>query len=426
MLGTIGIFLGFAVLLFCVWKKYNLILAALLSSAVIGLTNGFSLAETWSTYLVQGIASFGAPYFWMLVLGALFAKLMEDSGATRSLGLWIADRCGERYSLLGYMVVTGLLTLGGVNGFVIIFVLLPLAKVLFRRGNVPWYIFPAVTYAAMVPGCAFFPGGIQTNNIAPTNYLGTTLTAAPVIGIIGTVLYLAMIAVYVHFAVKKARKNPDAPESYALDADTVDLSAGKLPPAWMAILPLAVALVCINLIKLSIVYGLAIASVVCLILFWKYYDNVKKTLNDGVLSGVNPVIMVCMVVGIAKVVAAAPAFAGFQTWLLNLPLNGLFKVFAVTNCVAFMTGSGTAAISTTLELFGKDFLAMGYTPEVIHRIVAMSSEGFDSMPWNNFIVLVLTMAGLSYSKSYKHVFICSVLFTMLATLLVVAGITIFA
>ena len=69
---------------------------------------------------------------------------------------------------------------------------------------------------------------------------------------------------------------------------------------------------------------------------------------------------------------------------------------------------------------------MGYTPEVIHRIVAMSSEGFDSMPWNNFIVLVLTMAGLSYSKSYKHVFICSVLFTMLATLLVVAGITIFA
>ena len=44
MLGTIGIFLGFAVLLFCVWKKYNLILAALLSSAVIGLTNGFSLA----------------------------------------------------------------------------------------------------------------------------------------------------------------------------------------------------------------------------------------------------------------------------------------------------------------------------------------------------------------------------------------------
>ena len=46
MLGTIGIFLGFAVLLVCVWKKYNLILAALLASTVIGLTNGFSLAET--------------------------------------------------------------------------------------------------------------------------------------------------------------------------------------------------------------------------------------------------------------------------------------------------------------------------------------------------------------------------------------------
>ena len=425
-MGTIGIFLGFAVLLVAVWRKYNLILAALVASAVIGLTNGFTLIETWNTYLVQGISSFGAPFFWMLVSGALFAKLMEDSNATKSLGLWIADRCGERYSLLGYMIVTGLLTLGGVNGFVIIFVLLPLAKVLFRRGNVPWYIFPAVTYAAMVPGCAFFPGGIQTNNMAPTNYLGTTLTAAPWIGVIGTIIYLAMIGVYVHFAVKKGRKNPDAPEYYALDAENVDLREGKIPPAWMSLIPLAVALICINILKLQIVYGLLIACVVCLVLFWKYYDNVKKTLNDGVSSGVGPVIMVCMVVGIARVVANTPAFEGFKEWLINLPFNGLFKVFAVTNAVAFMTGSGTAAISTTLDLFGKDFLAMGYTPEVIHRIVAMSSEGFDSMPWNNFIVLVLTMAGLSYSKSYKHVFICSVLMTMAATLIVIAGISLFA
>lgn len=425
-MGTIGIFLGFAILLAAVWKKYNLILAALASSAVIGLTNGFTLVETWTDYLVQGIASFGAPYFWMLVIGALFAKLMEDSKATKSLGLWIADRCGEKYSLVGYMAVTALLTLGGVNGFVIIFVLLPLAKVLFYRGNVPWYIFPAVTYAAMVPGCAFFPGGIQTNNMAPTKYLGTPLTAAPMIGVAGTVLYLAMVGVYLHFAVRKGRRHPEAPEYYALDADQVDLRDGQIPPAWMSTIPLVVALVCINLLKLNIVTGLLVSCAVCLVLFRRYYGDVKKTLNDGVLSGVNPVIMVCMVVGIAKVVAATPAFAQFQTWLLDLPFNGLFKVFAVTNAVAFMTGSGTAAISTTLELFADNFLAMGFTPEVIHRVVAMSSEGFDSMPWNNFIVLVLTMAGLSYSKSYKHVFLCSVLMTMLATLLVIAGITLIA
>ena len=421
MLGIIGILLGFAVLLAAVWKKYNLILAALAASAVIGLTNGLSLADTWTNYLVQGIASFGAPYFWMLVIGALFAKLMEDSNATRSLGLWIAGRCGEKYSLLGYMIVTALLTIGGVNGFVIIFVLLPLAKVLFRKGNVPWYIFPAVTYAAMVPGCAFFPGGIQTNNMAPTNYLGTDLMAAPWIGVCGTVIYLVMIGIYTHFAVKKGRLDPNAPEYYALDAENVDLHEGRIPHAGLAVLPMVVALVCINVLKLNIVYGLLLACVACLLLFWKYYDNVKNTLNNGVLSGVNPVIMVCMVVGVARVVANTPAFAVFQQWLLELPVSGLFKVFVVTNAVAFMTGSGTAAISTTLELFAQDFLAMGYSPEVIHRIVAMSSEGFDSMPWNNFIVLVLTMAGLSYSRSYKHVFICSVVLTMAATLIVIAG-----
>lgn len=59
------------------------------------------------------------------------------------------------------------------------------------------------------------------------------------IGIIGTVIYLAMIAVYVHFTLKKARANPDAPEYYALDAESVDLSTGKIPPAWMSLIPLA-------------------------------------------------------------------------------------------------------------------------------------------------------------------------------------------
>lgn len=161
-------------------------------------------------------------------------------------------------------------------------------------------------------------------------------------------------------------------------------------------------------------------------LFWKYYDNLKKTLNDGVFSGVSPVIMVCMVVGIARVVAATPAFASFQEWLLNLPFSGLFKVFAVTNAVAFMTGSGTGGHFHHSGVVRPGLPCHGFSPEVIHRVVAMSSEGFDSMPWNNFIVLVLTMAGLSYSRSYKHVFVCSVLLTILATLLVIAGIGIFA
>lgn len=418
MLGIIGILLGFAILLGGVWKKYSLILVSLIASGVIGITNGATLTGTWNGPFLEGITTFAAPFFWMLTMGALFAKLMEDSNATKSIGRFVADKFGEKNSLLGYFIVTALLTYGGVNGFVIVFVLLPLAKVLFSRGNVPWYLFPAVTYCAMVPGCAFFPGGIQTNNMAPTQYLGTSLTAAPVIGIIGTVIYLLLSGLYIRYALKKGRENPDAFD-YTPSINMELLENEQLPGVLRSVLPMVIALVAINILKLHIVYGLIIACVACLILLWPYYPNKVRTLNDGVTNGISPVILVAMVVGIAKVVAATPTFAAFQGWLYELPFSGLFKVFSVTNAVAFMTGSGTAAISTTLDLFGADFLSMGYSAETIHRIVAMSSEGFDSMPWNSFIVLVTSMAGLSYSSSYKHVFALSVFLTGFSTIITI-------
>ena len=81
-----------------------------------------------------------------------------------------------------------------------------------------------------------------------------------------------------------------------------------------------------------------------------------------------------------------------------------------------------------LGIFG--FLSFGWADvldilmvAVIIYLLFRSLRG-DSTVLN--IVLVLTMAGLSYSKSYKHVFICSVLMTMAATLIVIAGISIFA
>lgn len=420
-MGILGIIFGFGVLLYGVWKRYNLILVTVVVSAIIGLTNGLGVIKAWQGPYVEGFAGFAAPFFLIFCFGALFGKLMEDSGAMQRIGISILGVFGEKYAIFAYMLVTALMTYGGVNGFVVIFVLLPFARVLFAKGKIPWYLFPAATYTAMYPAVGMLPGSLQTQNIIPTKYLGTTLMAAPLLGIIISVLYYAVAVLYIWYSVNAGRKNPDALD-FSVPVKESDHAVGKtedLPGFGMSILPILVALISINLLKIQIVYGMILACLTCLALFWKRYEDKLDTLNAGISNGVMPTILVSVVIGVARVVAATPTFATFKEWLVSIPINGLMKLFVVTNSVAFITGSGSGAESTCLELFSKYFLELGIHPEVIHKMAIISASGFDTMPWNSLVVLFLTMAGLNYKSSYKHIFVTCVLMTVAIGLITV-------
>ncbi len=418
-MGFVGIFIGFGILLLGVWKKYNLILVTLLTTLVIGLTNGMGVMEVWQGPFIQGFTGFAAPFMLLFCFGALFGKLMEKSGATEKIGLSMLGIFGEKFTIFAYMLATALLTYGGVSGFVIVFVMLPLAKVLFNKGKIPWYLFPAVTYAAMLPAIGIMPGSLQIQNMIPTKYLGTTLTSAPVLGIILSLIYLAMILPYLWWRVKKGRKDQSSMD-YAVTANgkALELTDDKnLPGFIISIIPIVIALVSINIIKINIVYGLILACISCIVLFWKRYENLLDALNSGISNGIMPTVLVGVVVGVAKVVASTSAFSLFKTWLLEIPVSGFMKLFVVTNSVAFITGSGTGAISTTLEIFAKHFIDLGLNPGIIHKIVIMSACGFDSMPWNSFIVLLIAMSGVSYKTSYKYIFMTTVVFTLVTGLI---------
>ena len=105
-MGTIGIFLGFAVLLVAVWRKYNLILAALVASAVIGLTNSFTLIETWNTYLVQGTE---IQPFYDAMVGKLIVRAGTREEALRKMRAALCElvvdgvstNIGEQLSIIG-------------------------------------------------------------------------------------------------------------------------------------------------------------------------------------------------------------------------------------------------------------------------------------------------------------------------------------
>lgn len=71
-------------------------------------------------------------------------------------------------------------------------------------------------------------------------------------------------------------------------------------------------------------------------------------------------------------------------------------------------------LSTTLSALGEAFLAMGVNPEILHRVGVIAATGLDSLPHSGGIVAVLTISGVSYKDGYRHLFMVTVVFTLMA------------
>jgi H+/gluconate symporter-like permease len=423
MLSGLGIIVGFIVITVGVWKRFNLILVCLIASAIMGLFSGLSILATWSGPFMEGFSSFAAPFLTLFVAGALFGKLLDHSGATWRIGTTIIKRTGERWSLFAYFIVTALLIYGGVSVFVVVFVLLPIARSIFKKANIAWYLFPMVSAAGIIFPMAMMPGNLQIHNVIPTRYLGTDLLAAPVLGLLGSVIFVSLFFFYLKYELNRSEKKVGSPEYIPplSDQEPDDTEMEQKAPGFiLAILPIILALVLINILKINVVYGLFIACVSCIVLFWRSFHKKIDTLNSGIMDGILPLVYVAMVVGIGKTVTATPAFVLIRDWLMNLQLGGLMKVFAITNIFAAVTGSSSGSMTMSLEMFSKDYLAMGVDPSMIHRIITTSSAALDTLPWCSVIVLVLSLASLSYKQAYKQVFVVSVIFPLICALAMIA------
>lgn len=63
----------------------------------------------------------------------------------------------------------------------------------------------------------------------------------------------------------------------------------------------------------------------------------------------------------------------------------------------------------------------GIPMDLMHRVTAMASTGFDSLPHNGAIITLLLVCGLSHRESYKDIFVVTVMVPVVG-LLAVMGI----
>jgi H+/gluconate symporter-like permease len=142
-MGLFGILLGLALLVWLAFRGWSILLLAPGAALIAAAFAGGPLLAYWTQTFMGSASGFIAQFFPLFLLGALFGKLMEDSGSVAAIADFMTKWLGPSRAILTVVLAGALVTYGGVSLFVAVFVLAPMAQALFRTAQIPNRLIPA-------------------------------------------------------------------------------------------------------------------------------------------------------------------------------------------------------------------------------------------------------------------------------------------
>src|ERR1700758_832835 len=137
LVGLAGILVGLGLLIWLAFKGWSVLLLAPLAAMTAALFSREPLLAHWTQTFMASAAHFVMQFFPIFLLGALFGKLMEDSGSVTAMATFMTERLGAKRAVLAVVLAGALVTYGGVSLFVAFFVLAPMARALFLEAAIP-------------------------------------------------------------------------------------------------------------------------------------------------------------------------------------------------------------------------------------------------------------------------------------------------
>lgn len=442
MLASIGLILSVALLIWLALRGMNIILASLLCSLVVVLTNGLPLAHSFMSSYTSGplgAFSFAGKFFMLFVSGAMFGRMMGDSGGAASIALKLANKLGAHRALWITAIAAALLTYGGVVVFVVIFAIYPLGLKLLQQAQVPKRLF----CAALALGSGTFtltalPGTPSIHNVIASVSLGTDLYAGSWIGLFGGGLMFVAGMWYLERQRKLAQANEEYFVAGPADNMNDDTVAEDLPSWQLSLVPLIVVIGTIMaprllgagletptgvvselmaFAKVQPIFwpslALVLGSLVCIILFGR---KLIASAGVGTQEAIMPLMNTAAVIGFGGVVVQTSGFQAFTSGLIGLDLPPLLSMFVSVSVVSSIVGSASGGLQIFMQSMTPEYLQMGIEPEVLHRFATMASGGLDSLPHCGAVIAMLTITGLSHREAYKDIGIITVVIPILATL----------
>ena len=121
-----------------------------------------------------------------------------------------------------------------------------------------------------------------------------------------------------------------------------------------------------------------------------------------------PIFNTASEVGYGATIASLPAFAMIRDAVLNVaPGNPVISLAVAVNVLAGITGSASGGMSIALQTLGETYASWrseyGISLELMHRVAALASGGFDSLPHNGAVITLLAICGLTHRQSYADI-----------------------
>ena len=469
-MGLAGIVLGLALLIGMAYRGWSVLGLAPVAALVAAAASGEPLLAHWTRTFMLAAGGFVAQFFPLFLLGALFGKLMEDSGSVAAIAQFMTTRLGTGRAILAVVLAGALVTYGGVSLFVAIFVLVPMGQALFNTAGIPNRLLPAaVTLGTSTFTMSALPGTPSIQNAIPMPHFGTTPFAAPGLGLIASAIMLGFGLWWLRrrqFAASRAGEtfgkttmtasaaaNDTVVRERATTArefDPAEIQHGRRseesPHPGLALLPLVVVIVVNLLMSLlvlprmdtsflaeerwggitlsdvagvwSVIVALASAIVVVVLLNRGRLRALRDTADAGMNASVLPVMSVASLVGFGSVVATLPAFASVRDWVLGIGGGPLVGLAVATNVLAGLTGSASGGLTIALGALGDTYTEIattyGIDPGLMHRVAVIGAGTLDSLPHNGAVVTLLAVCGATHKTSYLDIVVAGMIGPLIA------------
>ena len=393
-------------LMFVAYRGYSVILfAPVAAMGAVLLTDPSMVAPMFTGLFMDKMVVFVKLYFPVFLLGAVFGKVIELSGFSKSIVAAVIKLIGPSRAMLAIVLVCGILTYGGVSLFVVVFAVYPFAAEMFKQGGIPKRLIPGtIALGAFTFTMDSIPGTPQIQNIIPTTFFKTDIYAAPVLGTLGGLFILIVGLAYLEWNRRKALA---AQEGYGTDLinEPAPFESEQLAhplKAIMAIWAVEGAL----LVGIATVFVFAGRTVI-----QKFAEGSKNAIAGALLATMNT----ASEYGFGAVIAALPGFLVVAQALGSIP-NPLVNEAVTVTALAGITGSASGGMSIALAAMADTFIAnaqaAGIPLEVFHRVASMASGGMDTLPHNGAVITLLAVTGLTHRQSYKDIFAITIIKTV--------------
>ena len=378
IISVIGMVLGVAVLIYLTFKGVNGFVASLVGSVIVIVSSGLPFWGTLTgTYAASLGSTFGS-YLFLFTIGSAYSELMKKSGAAESIANFLFAFLGVKATVAGTLIITFLLAYGGVNAFIIIFAVYPVAVPMFRKANVSKLLMPAIFLYGAVVLNVVTPGAPSMLCIALSEKLGVTTFAAPTMAIVLLVVAFGFGIFYFTWASNSLRARGIGFVASESDAELIagSTSGKELPPIHLAILPYIVI----------IVLKLVLAN--------------SMSASDGINTAM----------GVGAIVLIITNYKYLKGHIVQDLVTGFSGI----------TGASLSGTQIFCSTMADQFMSLGtVNPQALYKVVGMAAMGMDTLPHCPTFVMEAQVCGVTTKESYPHVLVMTVI-TPIALALIAA------